>query len=108
MTLPPGEVLAPDERRPATASTVDGHCAAVECADLFFESGAPVASTALRYRLRSSGELEYFLPEKKMPVRMSGPSELELTLPPYCARGRLYLGRVVSRKPAEFTVEERP
>jgi hypothetical protein len=37
---------------------------------------------------------------------MSGASELDLSLPPYCARGRLYLGRAVTRNHSEFTVEE--
>jgi hypothetical protein len=61
----------------------------------------------MQYRIRASGELEYFLPEKKIPVRMTGPSELELSLPPYCGRGHLYLGRAVSAQQVKFSVEER-
>ena len=42
-----------------------------------------------------------------MPVRMTGPSQLELSLPPYCGRGRMYLGRAVTAESrAESTIEE--
>ena len=64
--------------------SVSGHCAAVECVDLYLESAQPLSERAVRYRIRSSTELEYFLPDKSMPVQMTGPSQLELSLPPYC------------------------
>ena len=61
----------------------------------------------VRYVIRSSTELEYFLPQDNMPVKMSGPSELTLSLPPYCGRARMYLGRAVTAKRAEYTVEDK-
>jgi hypothetical protein len=70
------------------------------------KSGSPFSSSPARYRIRASAELEYFLPEKNMPVRLRAPAELELSLPPYCARGRLFLGRAVSVHHSDFTVEE--
>lgn len=108
LTLQPGEALLPEARREPRVHTVDGRCAAVECVNLFLESGSPLAERPLRYRIRSSTELEYFLPKQKLDVRMTGPAEVELRLPPYCGRGRLYLGRAISREPAQFTVEELP
>jgi hypothetical protein len=86
--------------------TIDGHCAAVECVDVYLKSGSPFSSSPTRYRIRASTELEYFLPEKNMPVRLKAPAELELSLPPYCARGRLFLGRAVSAHHSAFTVEQ--
>ena len=41
-----------------------------------------------------------------MPVKLAGTSNLEVSLPAYCARGRLYVGRAVTLQHAEFTVEE--
>jgi len=113
LTMEPGEVLAAAgvqgvSRRENRIAIIDGRCAAVACADVYLEGPAPFSPKALRYRIRSSEELEYFLPEKNMPVRMAAPSELEVALPPYCARGRLYIGRAVTVKPAEFHVEEEP
>src|SRR5438045_2806642 len=54
----------------------------------------------------ASAPLDYFLPERNVPVHLAGASELEISLPPYCSRGRLYIGRAVSLHHAEFTVEE--
>ena len=85
---------------------VDGSCAAVSCADLYLVLADPLRPTAVRYRIHSSAELEYFLPEERMPVRMTGPSELELSLPPYGGRRRMLLGRAVSKAHADFTVQE--
>jgi len=87
-------------------SAIDGHCAAVACVDIYLEGSAPFSPKPVRYRIHSSKELEYFLPEKNLPIRMGGASELDVSLPPYCARGRLYLGRAVTRNHSEFTVEE--
>jgi len=44
--------------------------------------------------------------EQGVPVRMTGPSELELNLPAYSGRSRMLLGRAVSAARAEFRVEE--
>jgi hypothetical protein len=87
---------------------VPGGCAAVECVDVYLESAGPLSPRVARYQIHASTELEYFLPEQKVPVRLEGTSDLEVTLPPYCGRGRLYLGRAVSLKRAEFTVEVTP
>lgn len=90
---------------PDNLQVVDGRCAAVYCADLYLMNASPLSAQAVRYRIASSNELEYFLPYERMPVRMSGPSQVELSLPPYCGRSRLYLGRVVAARRTEFTME---
>ena len=87
---------------------VAGDCAAVECVDVYLESAGPLSPRVTRYRIHSSTELEYFLPEKNLPVHLAGASDVDVSLPPYCGRGRLYLGRAVSLQRAEFTVEVQP
>jgi hypothetical protein len=87
---------------------VDGRCAAVHCLDLYLESASPFSPKPLRYLVRGSTELEYFLPAPQAPVQMTGAAGLAVSLPPYCGRGRLYIGRAVAAKPTEFVVEELP
>ena len=95
-------------RQRSSVLVIDGGCAAVKCMDVYLQATNPFSPQPVRYRIRGSTELEYFLPEENMPVRMVGPSELELSLPPYCGRGLMYLGRAVTANPARFTVEEEP
>ena len=78
----------------------------MNCMDLYLANADPFSARAARYRIRSSADLEYFLPQEKMPVRMLGPSELELSLPAYSTRPRLYLGRAVAAARVGFTVKE--
>ena len=112
LTVQPSQVLAaagvvtqPSER-PAGLRVVDGNCAAVECVDLYLVNASPLSSKSIRYRIDSSTELEYFLPSERMPVRLSGPSRIELLLPPYGGSIRMHLGRAVTAKRAEFTMKE--
>jgi hypothetical protein len=41
-----------------------------------------------------------------VPVRMAGPTILEVSLPPYGGQGRMLLGRAVTKIRAEFHIEE--
>ena len=109
LAMQPDEVLnaagltAQPRQKSSGIFVSDGGCAAVKCVDLYLENANPFAPKTVRYRIRGSVELEYFLPDEKVPIRMAGPSELELSLPPYCGRGMMYLGRAVTARPAEFT-----
>ena len=85
---------------------VAGDCAAVHCVDLYLESAGSLSPRAIRYRIHASTALEYFLPERNMPLNLVGSSDFEISLPAYCGRGHLYIGRAVSLEHAEFTVEE--
>ncbi|HLJ45750.1 MAG TPA: DUF3142 domain-containing protein [Bryobacteraceae bacterium] len=85
---------------------IDGQCSAVACVDVFLNVARPFAAQPTRYDIRSSTELEYFLPQENMPIRMTGSSRLELALPAYAGRQRLYLGRAVSLRHSDFAVEE--
>ncbi len=93
----------PEESR---VQLVEGDCAAVYCADVYLENTGPLSPRPTRYRLRTSTPLEYFLPERNMPVHLVNASEFEVTLPAYCKRGRLYLGRAVALQRAEFAIKE--
>lgn len=112
LTMQPDEVfeaadLSPQTQNPpATIDVVNGGCVAVNCMDVYLVNPRVRSVRPSHYRIRSSIELEYFLPEERIPIRLSGPSELELSLPPYSGRGRMYLGRAVTKTPAKFTVEE--
>ncbi|HLG97536.1 MAG TPA: DUF3142 domain-containing protein [Bryobacteraceae bacterium] len=114
LTMQPDEVLeaagkpSSNSHRPNRIRLVNGGCAAVECVDIYMEGADPFAPEPVRYRIRASNELEYFIPDEGVPAQMTAPTELELSLPPFCARGLLYLGRAVSRKHLDFTVAREP
>ncbi|MGC4051112.1 MAG: DUF3142 domain-containing protein [Paludibaculum sp.] len=103
-----GEAGKTPAARPPRVHVVPGGCAAVKCVDLYLESAGPLGPRETHYRLHSSTPLEYFLPQPNMPARLAGASEISVALPPYCGRGRLYLGRAVSAQQAEYSVEVEP
>ena len=100
--------LLPRVAVPVRVRAINGGCVAVDCVDLYLENPDAFLPRTVRYSIRSSQELAYFLPEQRMPVRMAGPSEIELSLPPYSGRGRMYLGRAVTATHAEYKVIEQP
>ena len=51
---------------------VDGRCVAVHCVDLYMMNPLPFFERPLRYRIQSSTEFEYFLPEKDVPIQDVG------------------------------------
>ncbi len=112
LAMQPDEVLnaaglpTPGRQVQSRVEVVDGLCAAVECVDVYLEAADPFSPKPERYHIRTSTDLEYFLPESNVPIRMTGASQLELLLPPYCGRARLYLGRAVTQRHSEYTVEE--
>jgi hypothetical protein len=112
--MQPDEVLdaagldAAGTSRQDRVHVVPGDCAAVECVDIYLESSGPLSPRVARYRIHSSRALEYFLPEKNLPVDLVGTSDVEVSLPPYCGRGRVYIGRAVSLQRSEFSVEVKP
>jgi hypothetical protein len=75
---------------------------------LYLMNTTPLSERTIHYRIHSSKPLDYLLPEERVPVKLVNTLELELTLPPYGGRGRMYLGRAVSADRAEFRVEEAP
>ena len=85
--------------------TVDGECASVKCMDVFVVNGVTLNPNPVRYRLKASTELEYFIPNPRIPARMTGSSQLELSLPPWSGRQRIHLGRAVSAMAATYTME---
>jgi len=98
--------LAPQEEKVVGVEQVDGHCAAVNCVDLYLLNASALSSKSARYRIRSSADLEYFLPQERVRVRMAGPSDLDLELPAYAGLNRMLLGRAVSATRVEFRIEQ--
>ncbi len=86
--------------------TIDAHCAAVSCVDLYLSGGKAATQEMARYRIRSSSELDYFLPDRGMAIRMTGPTMLDLTIEPFSGATKVFLGRAVMKKAGEFRVEE--
>jgi len=86
----------------------DRVCAAVHCVDIYLVDRKPFDGKATHYRVESSTGLEYFVPEKQMPVRMTSEAALDLVLPPYCGRGVMLLGRAVSLDRSTFQLKELP
>ena len=94
--------------RQPTLKVDDQRCAAVHCATLTIFGLPSLPAKPVRYRITSSADLEYFLPEKPTPVRMVGPRRLELTMPPYSGRMDVPLGRAVAAQTATYTLEVLP
>ena len=113
MTAEPDEVLAsagasPRPGKPVALRVVDERCALVHCADLYLTNTPAPQAAALRYVVDTSTEMEYFLPDDKTPARMTAPGRLEVTLPPWCGRTQLHLGRAVTARPAQYTLKAMP
>ncbi|MEP6962090.1 MAG: DUF3142 domain-containing protein [Acidobacteriota bacterium] len=113
LVMPPDEVLRAAGVLKSSAvlpsiETLDGHCVAVKCVDLFLTHADRYASARIAYGIHSSAALEYFLPDQHAPIRLLGPSDLEVSIPAYAAPASLFLGRAVSDAPVHFTVEARP
>jgi len=113
MTAEPDEVLAaagaaPPAGKPVTLRVVDERCAVVYCADLYLTNTPALQAAPILYVIDSSTELEYFLPDDKTPARMTAPGRVELTLPPWCGRTQLHIGRAVTAKRAQYTLKAMP
>jgi hypothetical protein len=99
-------VLAKLEGTSVKLHTIDRECSTVHCTDLFVTDAEPLLPRPLRYEIRSSAPLEYVVPADKMPVRMSGIHTVELSLPAFTGRSRIYLGRAVTINKVEFRLAE--
>ncbi len=113
LAMPPGEVLRAatagnSPSAPVQLLVIDGRCAAVSCVDLFLEDLPRLFPQSTRFQIRSSVAIDYFVPSERGPARLTGPLEVTFTLPPYCGRHRLYLGRAVTPRLATFTLQESP
>lgn len=105
LVVPADEFLGEPIPKTPTVESIDGGCVAVSCVDLTLRHSDRLADGVVRYRVRASAPLEYFLPTKELPVRLSGANEVELTVPPFAGRDRFQLGRAVSTNAVTFEVE---
>ena len=113
LILLPSEVsriISVEKRASPEATTVetrDGLCAAVSCSDLFLRLKDRFPSKDLVFAIRSSGDLEYFVPDRLVQSRMRGPRLIEVKVPAFAGSPAVPVGRAVSREPVDFTVEEK-
>jgi hypothetical protein len=91
----------------AKVESVEGGCVAVKCFDLFLSNPDSLSPRSAHFVIRSSLDMEYFLPDQKAPVHFAGPAAIEVTLPPYNGARNLHLGRAIIKDNAEFRMEER-
>jgi hypothetical protein len=84
-----------------------GGCVAVECYDLALVHANRFRSTVTEFHVRSSEDIEYVVaPEYGAPpVQLTGKRDLVLTMMAFAAKARIELGRVVTAKPARFSLE---
>lgn len=86
----------------------DGFCAAVSCSNIYLQRiGNRFLPTSISLHIRSSSNLDYFVPREALKTRLAGPKRIEITLPPFTGEPRVYLGRAVSKEPVTFGLEEK-
>jgi hypothetical protein len=112
LAMHPTEVLRAAGAAPSDPPPINriearaGSCATVNCADLYWFGATTFDPQPIRARIQSSTPLEYFMPDRNVPARLTAPTELRLHLPPYFTTTPVYLGRAVSTRPATFTLHE--
>lgn len=112
MTVPPDDVFtaagAGHAARQAPRLEVrDERCAAVHCTDLKITHTPAWNEKAVVFVVSVSLDMEYFIPNPGFGARMVSPRRIEITLPPYCGRIHLPLGRAVAAQPVQFRLETR-
>ena len=110
LVMQPGEVLLAAGDLSAKLPTpeiraIDGGCAAVGCADVYLLNVTPLSSQSLRFLIHSSEEIQYVIPEGNIPMKLAGNHATEISLPPYCGKALMYLGRVVTTSRTDFSLE---
>ncbi len=113
LAMPPADIVRAAKGQSSTAEpaqirAVKADCAAVSCVDLYLVNSPRLSPRPTRFQLLSTVAVDYFVPSERGPARLAGPQEIAFTLPPYCGRNRLYLGRAVTPRPATFTLQEVP
>ncbi len=114
LAMPPKDVLSAAKGEPAPPPpptqlrVVDGQCAAVSCVDLYLEDMPRLTPRPTSFQVHSTIPIDYFVPSDRGPARLASPTELTFTLPPFCGRHRLFLGRSVTAQPSQFTLRETP
>ena len=91
---------------PPRLVVTEGACAPRRCSDLAVSVGDRFRPDPLRLRLRASAEIDYLLPARPASLAMSGARHLSAAVPAYPGVEVVPLGRVFTRLPARFSLEE--
>ncbi|MBI3801160.1 MAG: DUF3142 domain-containing protein [Deltaproteobacteria bacterium] len=94
--------------RPPQLEVEDGHCAVVGCTNVYVRLGDRFPTQPVTLWLHTSSELEYILPAEHLRATVQGPHTAEIGIPSYAGVPRLYVGRVVTRERAQFTLGSEP
>ncbi|MEI9815012.1 MAG: DUF3142 domain-containing protein [Acidobacteriota bacterium] len=111
LVMRPEDVLAAAgfDIRPAEVGveSQSGGCVAVECYDLALLRANRFVPHPVEFHVSSSEDIDYLVPPEygDVPARISGRRQIALKMWPYAAKARIELGRVVTAKPATFTLE---
>jgi hypothetical protein len=111
LVLTPDEVdhalrgAAPRRRAPRLIAT-EGSCSPRRCTDLAVSIGDRFRPDPLRLRVRASVEVDYLLPARPGALAVMGTRDLSAAVPAYPGAEVVSLGRVFSRQPARFSLEE--
>jgi hypothetical protein len=113
LALSPGEIgraIAGREtmQEATTVEVDDGFCAVVSCSDLFVRLKERFPAKNLVLTIQSSHDLDYFVPDRLVHATLRGQRLIEVRIPAFAGVPRIPVGRVVSRDPVRFTVEEKP
>jgi hypothetical protein len=84
----------------------DGLCAASICTDMFLTLQDRFPLKPIRFRIHSSKNLEYIVPDRLLKPRMIGEHIIELTIPADVGVPKIHVGRALSFDVSEFTLEE--
>ena len=90
----------------AALKVEDGLCAAVSCVDIGLTLRERFPQEPVRFRIHSSKELEYIVPDRLLKPRMIGSHVIELTIPADVGLPKIHVGRAVSLDASAFTLEE--
>jgi hypothetical protein len=91
-----------------TMAIEEGNCVAVSCSDLYFKPGNRFANKPGHFEIHMKENVEYFLSEGSLNVKVSGPRTLEFAIPAYPIIPKIYLGRVVTQNATSFVLRSKP
>ncbi len=113
MLLTPDEVrsIIADGKQAPRKSRIeadDGFCSTVNCSDLYVILSDRFPEKSIKLQIRSSLDLEYFIPCENVAAKRDGRGTIEISVPAYAGVPRIYVGRAVTRQPSTFVLEEKP
>ena len=89
-----------------TLKIEDGFCATVQCSEIYLGMKNLFPEESVTVKIGSSTPIEYFIPSTRIKSRPSREKGIQFTVPPYSLNPFVYVGRIVTKKHADFSVRE--